>query len=184
MKQTIRIIAVLAVLAISGCKTLDSLIGSVDFEELANVALSAIDGENIVPLDSVPEFTPAKPEEVKPTTEPQIPLIGLPVDAEIADLKIYKNKTTWRIVSGMKNWQKKKVKKDCNGIIYYFHQTPDGSWVGRKFDWVTPGQQSKDHKNIDGNYMKVIPKSGETWCLVITDVTSSKRTNVLTGVWP
>lgn len=167
------------------------LLGMMVFAGCANLQPALTHAEKIEERlhAALPDFKPVAVTTAPAgeSVEPPVKVAGLTIDAEIADLRISKDKMSWRLVSGTKDdskWPTKVIKKKCRGQthLYVFR---DGRWQGGKYDFFTSGQQAKDLKNVYGNYTGIIPKAGEEVAFCLTDVFQSKyRSNVLRGVWP
>lgn len=143
-----------------------------------------------ITLPDIPDDPPIiKPEDIDPQPQPQatndvagIPCAGLPITAQCSDVQHVKGKTSWSM-SGTDKWPTKSVKVTVQGQTYLYVYR-DGKWQGGKFDWFRPGQQSKDHRNIDENYMGIIPAKGDKVAFGLVDVRNAQRSNFNEGVWP
>ena len=123
--------------------------------------------------------------ETKPETSVQdvagIPCAGIPVTATISNVKHGKGKTSWTM-TGTDTWPKKTVKKEVQGQTFLYVFKGD-KWQGGKFDWFRPGQTSKGHENIHGNYMGIIPAKGDKVAFGLVDINKAQRSNFVEGVW-
>ena len=122
--------------------------------------------------------------ETNPETDvADVPCADLPVTATVSSVKHVKGKTTWAM-TGTASWPKKTVKKEVQGQTYLYIWR-GGKWAGKgKFDWFTPSQSSKDHKNIEGGYLNILPEKGERVAFGLVDVRNAQRSNFVEGVWP
>jgi len=172
-----------AVLALSGCNTLQWLVGE------------PYEGSGYLPEIKWPAVVtnalPATPgAETKPETSAGdvagIPCAGIPITATLTGLTVGKRNISWS-VTGIDDWDKKLVNNAvCRGMTYLYVWRGD-KWVGRgKFDWFRhgpPPQTSKQFENLHNGYYPNPPQKGERVAFGLVDIHGKRRTNFREGVW-
>lgn len=98
----------------------------------------------------------------------------------IASLSAKASGLSFKWQTGLSSWGL--ADDDASAIAALFVQTPDGSWIGGKFDWISTSRSTRDFKNIYEGY--------NGWslagldnpcpaCFVVVSKDGKKRTNVL-----
>jgi hypothetical protein len=153
----------------TGCKHIpDEYLPEIKWPAVVTNALQSTPGAETKPETSVGDVA-------------GIPCAGIPITATISNVR-HGGKTTWAM-TGTAGWPKKNVKVDVQGQTFLYVWRGD-KWQGGKFDWFRPGQTSKGHENIEGNYMKVIPAKGDKVAFGLVDIHKAQRSNFMEGVWP
>lgn len=79
------------------------------------------------------------------------------------------------------DWPESRVVGGCYGVCCLFIQR-GGRWEGGKYDWLPWPQRTRNTNNV-GEYLKVLPRSGEVVRFVIISPDGRQATNYVEAVW-
>lgn len=98
----------------------------------------------------------------------------------IASLSAKASGLSFKWQTGLSSWGL--ANDDASAIAALFVQTPDASWIGGKFDWISTSRSTRDFKNIYSGYNGWSLSGLENpcpACFVVVSKDGKKRSNVL-----